>query len=88
MFQLSFPDQLKPAVFPTLTEMLDLNFAIFMPRSTENCFSLLPQGHSLLHYILDQLTTHSENSLSADFLDTLLIYSSHATLSSPPESPL
>lgn len=40
MFQFSFPDQLKPAVFTTLTEMLDLNFAIFMPRSTENCLAL------------------------------------------------
>lgn len=40
MFQFSFSDQLKPAVFTTLTEMLDLNFAIFMPRSTENCWVL------------------------------------------------
>ena len=40
MFQFSFPDQLKPAVFTTLTEMLDLNVAIFMPRSTENCLAL------------------------------------------------
>lgn len=40
MFQFSFSDQLKPAVFTTLTEMLDFNFAIFMPRSTENCWVL------------------------------------------------